>query len=74
MDQSVFISGQQTMFDTDTRENYSEKVCVYTDKLWIQIRDRRKIDAARSSYDEAELKRILSIYPKGYHHRRRQCT
>lgn len=54
--QNASIPGQQTMFDTDPRLNYSEKVCGYIDKFWTQIKDSGKIDSARTSYDEAERK------------------
>ena len=56
MDQSAFIPGQQTIFNTDPRQNYSEKVCGYIDNFWTQIKDSGKIDSARTSYDEAERK------------------
>lgn len=56
MEQSAFIPGQQTMFDTDPRQEYSKKVCGYIEKFWSQIKDSGKIDSARSSYDEAERK------------------
>ena len=56
MEQSAFIPGQQTIFNTDPRQNYSEKVCGYIDNFWTQIKDSGKIDSARTSYDEAERK------------------
>lgn len=56
MEQSAFIPGQPTMFDTDPRQGYSEKVCGYIDTFWTQIKDSGKIDSARTSYDEAERK------------------
>lgn len=56
MEQSAFIPGQQTMFDTDPRQDYSQKVRGYIEKFWTQIKDSGKIDSARTSYDEAERK------------------
>lgn len=56
MEQSAFIPGQQTMFDTDPRQDYSQKVRGYIEKFWSQIKDSGKIDSARTSYDEAERK------------------
>lgn len=56
MEQNAFIPGQQTIFNTDPRQNYSEKVCGYIDNFWTQIKDSGKIDSARISYDEAERK------------------
>lgn len=56
MEQSAFIPGQQTMFDTDPRQDYSQKVRGYIENFWTQIKDSGKIDSARTSYDEAERK------------------
>lgn len=56
MEQSAFIPGQQSMFDTDPRQDYSQKVRGYIEKFWSQIKDSGKIDSARTSYDEAERK------------------
>lgn len=61
MEQSAFIPGQQTMFDTDPRQDYSQKVRGYIEKFWTQIKDSGKIDSARTSYDEAERKARKSI-------------
>lgn len=63
MEQSAFIPGQQTMFDADPRLNYSKKVRGYIEKFWTQIKDSGKIDAAHSSYDEAERKarRLIDV-------------
>lgn len=56
MEQSASIPGQQALFDTDPRKDYSEKVRGYIEKFWFQIKDSGKIDSARSSYDQAERK------------------
>ena len=47
MEQSALIPGQPTLFSTDPRTGYSEKVCAYIDKFWEAIRSGSKIDAAR---------------------------
>lgn len=56
MEQSALIPNQQTLFETDPRPEYSEKVCGYIEKFWTQILDSGKIDVARSSYDDASRK------------------
>ena len=49
MEQSALIPGQPTLFPTDPRTGYSEKVCAYVDKFWEAIKSGGKIDAARDS-------------------------
>jgi hypothetical protein len=63
MEQSALIPDQQTLFETDPRLEYSEKVCGYIAKFWAQILDSGKIDAARSSYDDAirKARRLIDI-------------
>lgn len=63
MEQSALIPGQPTLFPTDPRTGYSEKVCAYVDKFWEAIKSGGKIDAARDSYDKAERKarRLIDI-------------
>ena len=63
MEQSAFIPEQPTLFPTDPRTEYSEKVCAYIDKFWEAIKSSGKIDAARDSYDKAERKarRLIDV-------------
>jgi len=63
MEQSALIPNQQTLFETDPRLEYSEKVCGYIEKFWTQIMDGGKIDTARSSYDDASRKarRLIDV-------------
>lgn len=63
MEQSTLIPGQPTLFSTDPRTGYSEKVCAYVDKFWEAIKSGGKIDAARDSYDKAERKarRLIDV-------------
>ena len=63
MEQSAFIPEQPTLFPTDPRTEYSEKVCAYIDKFWEAIKSSGKIDAARDSYDKAEQKarRLIDV-------------
>jgi len=63
MEQSALIPDQQTLFETDPKLEYSEKVCGYIAKFWAQIMDSGKIDAARSSYDDAirKARRLIDI-------------
>ena len=63
MEQSASIPGQPTLFPTDPRTGYSQKVCGYIDKFGEEIRSNGKIDAARESYDKAERKarRLIDV-------------
>ena len=63
IEQSASIPGQPTLFPTDPRTGYSQKVCGYIDKFWEEIRSNGKIDAARESYDKAERKarRLIDV-------------
>ena len=63
MEQSALIPGQPTLFPTDPRTGYSEKVCAYIDKFWEAIRSGGKIDAARDSYDKAgrKARRLIDV-------------
>lgn len=56
MEQSNLIPGQQTLFQRDPTISFGEKVCGYIEKFWQEMIDNGKIDAARSSYDEASRK------------------
>ncbi len=68
MEQSALIPNQQTLFETDPRQEYSEKVCGYIDQFWTQIMDSGKIDIARSSYDDATRKARKLIDINTIHH------
>lgn len=59
----ALIPGQPTLFPTNPRTGYSEKVCAYIDKFWEAIKSGGKIDAARDSYDKAERKagRLIDV-------------
>ncbi len=63
MERSVLIPDQQTLFETNPRLEYSEKVCGYIETFWTQIMDSGKIDAARFSYDNVSRKarRLIDV-------------
>lgn len=58
MEQNAYIPGQQTMFDADPRQDYNEKVRVYSeqkDKLSIKKR------LYKAALDISYLKNLLKI-------------
>lgn len=56
MEQSNLIPGQLTLFKSDPTIDFGEKVRCYIEKFWQEMIDNGKIDAARSSYDDASRK------------------
>lgn len=56
MEQSGSLPGQPKLFDMDPCADLSQKVRHYVEMFWQQMKDNGKIDAATTSYEEAERK------------------
>lgn len=63
MQQSATLPGQPRLFESDPREDYSQKVRDYIDRFWCQMKDNGTLDASRNSYDQAERKarRLIDV-------------